>query len=341
MYNKEKIPYTRVVRHININWKLLKKLLSYRTYTKDKEAEIIFSEYLVKYINSLGDIDIEEDSIGNLYITKGKSDLYTCVVAHMDISQPIIDSVSIIQTSKLITGLDNSTGLQCGIGADDKLGVYFGLHCLKTMDNVKCLFTVSEESGGIGAYAADLTFMEDVNFLIQLDRNSWNNDISSETNGEVVVSEEFILASQSVLDRYNYDYTCCMFTDIGIIGPAADLCAVNISAGYFDEHSSIERISIPHFINAIAFAEDLIKTMEGKRWSNIQEYVSSESEYYHYSSGWNFNKEDDSYVQECIGVGECPLCVSNDLNYLKNGTIVCNHCESYYNVPESKHIGIW
>lgn len=340
--HKTNIPPCKIIRNIDINWKLFKKILSYRTYTRDKEAQKEFSDYLCSYISTLGDVNIEEDKVGNLYITKGKADLYTCVVSHQDINQNQIDSVSIVQTSKLIIGVDNSTGLQCGIGADDKCGVYFALHCLKTMESVKCLFTVDEEVGAVGAYEADISFMEDVNFIIQLDRNSWENDISSETNGEVVVSQDFMSASSRVLNKYNYDYTVCMFTDVGVLAPASNLCGINISAGYFDEHTEIERISIPHFINAIAFAEELIEVMAGQKWENNYD-ISRENpeEYYHYCSGWDFKKEDDSYVQDCINIGECPLCACNDLKTLKDGIIVCDNCDSYYNIPEEKHIGIW
>lgn len=328
---KQSLPKCIPTRNINIDWDLLKELLSYRTYSLNDKAQKEFSDYLCSYINLIPNTLIEHDSLGNLYITKGQSDFYPCVVAHQDINQDEIE-VSIIQTPKFILGLDD-TGTQCGIGADDKCGIYFGLHCLKTMENVKVLFTVNEEVGGLGAHGCDLIFFEDVAFMIQLDRNSFNNDISYYTNGINVVSPEFIGASQSIVAKYNYEYTKCMYTDIGIICNNTGICGTNISSGYINEHYENEVISIPHFINAIAFADELINSLELKRWNLHLDPV-----YYH--EEMKFTKEDNEYIQGCIDIGECPVCSSNQLELLKNGTVVCDVCEGYFNVNKyEKHYG--
>ena len=147
VYESPKLPKCVPTRDINIDWNLLKKLLSFRTYSADKKAQRRFSDYLCSVISFIPNTVVEEDKLGNLYITKGEAEFYPCVVAHQDINQDKIDNVDIIQTSKFILGIDSDTGTQCGLGADDKCGVYFGLHCLKTMDNVKVLFTVDEEIG--------------------------------------------------------------------------------------------------------------------------------------------------------------------------------------------------
>lgn len=335
MFKKsDKIPECKVIRNIPVNWKLLKKLLSYRTYSKDENARIEFNLFLTNWIKTnIKNVLVEEDSIGNIYITKGISEIYPCVVAHQDINQDKIESVSVIQTSKLIVGIDNSTGLQCGLGNDDKAGIYLALHCLLKYDNIKCFFSVNEEIGAEGSHAADLTFFENVSFLLQGDRNSWENDVSYSTNGEVVVSEEFMKASYNTLEKYNYSYASCMYTDIGVLCPATGLCGINISIGYFDEHYEEERLSIPHFINAIGFAEELIENMGNTVWENSYE---DSTDYSHHTSGWKFQKEDEPYIQDCLEIGECPICMSTNLETLKSGTIVCNSCESYYNVSEVK-----
>lgn len=326
-YKNPKLSKCIPSRNIDIDWNLLKNLLMFRTHSMDEKALLLFSDYLTSYINSIANALIEKDTEGNLYITKGKADFYPCVVAHTDINQDEIENVSIIQTSKFILGLNNDEGTQCGIGADDRCGIYFGLHCLKTMDNVKVLFTSDEEVGGYGAHACDLTFFEDVSFMIQLDRNSFSNDISYYTNGINVVSEEFVEASQSIVNKYHYIYTKCMYTDIGILAGNTGICAVNISCGYINEHYENEVISVPHFINAIGFADELINNLELKKWE-----LFVEPEVYHLHKEIKFNKEDNEYIQGCIDVGECPVCNSNQLELLANGTVVCDTCEGYFNI---------
>jgi tripeptide aminopeptidase len=336
MLKKKIIPYCKPKRDVRVDWKLLKKLLSYRTYSGDEKAQKEFSDYLCSYIFSLGIIKIEEDSVGNLYITKGECDLYPCIVAHQDISQDVLDNVSIIQTSKYVFGFDNEEGKQCGLGFDDKCGIYFALHCLKTMDNIKVFFPVLEEWGCLGTADADMIFFEDCSFLIQLDRNSWANDVSYHTNGVDVVSEDFMAKSGDILNKYNYAYAHCNYTDVGeLVKQGCGICAVNISNGSFNEHFEDEILSIPHFINAIAFGEELINTMRYKKWPHTakKEITYSKSmKKGHFASGWNFTKEDEPYVQSCLAVGECPLCQSNQLELLSNGTVVCDSCESYYNI---------
>lgn len=66
----------------NMNTQLLKKL--YNIYSPSgKEQEMI--RFLCSYINGLhGNISLQKDSFGNLYVTKGNSESYPCLVSHLD-----------------------------------------------------------------------------------------------------------------------------------------------------------------------------------------------------------------------------------------------------------------
>lgn len=65
-----------------MNTQLLKHL--YSIYSPSgKETEMI--RFLCSYINTLpGNISISEDCYGNLYVVKGKSDTYPCLISHID-----------------------------------------------------------------------------------------------------------------------------------------------------------------------------------------------------------------------------------------------------------------
>ncbi len=62
------------------NLKDLKELLSVPTKTWEEQDLI---DHIINYISHLN-VDYHQDEIGNLYITKGKSEHYPCFVAHLD-----------------------------------------------------------------------------------------------------------------------------------------------------------------------------------------------------------------------------------------------------------------
>ena len=223
------------------------------------------------------------------------------------------------------------------MGADDKNGVYFGLHCLKTMDNIKLFISTGEECGCLGTQEADMDFFKDCSFLIQLDRNSNKNDVSDYTNGVEVVSLEFEKYSKKILNKHGYSYATCMYTDVGeLCVQGVGICAVNVSAGYFREHFDDEVTSIPHFINALAFGEDLINHMRHKKWKHspyIKQYKSKKQKN-HYVPGWKFTEGDKRYIEDSLAIGECPMCMSNKFTEMYNGAKECEHCGAIWNIPE-------
>ena len=104
---------------------LLKTLLDFRTHSYSKEQDVFIS-YLLNYFEERG-VTGEIDPYGNLYITKGEATVYPCVVAHTDINQDVVERPQVMHSDNFIFGMDDATGEQCGIGADDKVGVYFAL----------------------------------------------------------------------------------------------------------------------------------------------------------------------------------------------------------------------
>lgn len=127
-------------------------------------------------------------------------------------------------------GFDNGTGAQCGLGADDKVGIAFALEMLKRLTAIKCFFPKDEEIGGLGSKAACLDFFEDCSMLVQLDRNSYNNDLIEHTNGIQVLSKKFKKATRSIMTQFNYEFAHGSFTDIGVLkGRKVDCVAMNVS----------------------------------------------------------------------------------------------------------------
>ena len=84
-------------------------------------------------------------------MTKGVSDTYPCLVAHIDQVQSIHSrDFQAIETNDIIFGYSPKNKRLEGLGADDKNGVWISLKCLMKYENIKVSLFVSEEVGCIG-----------------------------------------------------------------------------------------------------------------------------------------------------------------------------------------------
>ncbi len=129
-----------------------------------------------------------------------------------------------------------------GIGGDDRCGVYMILQILK---EVRChvLFCEDEETGGRGARAfAGSGIAVDVNYIVEMDRRG-NNDavFYSCDNPEFT---EFVCS-------FGFEEASGSFSDISVIAPYLKTAAVNISAGYYNEHRQHEMIDCKAMENNI------------------------------------------------------------------------------------------
>lgn len=330
---KSSIPTTSLqnFNNVKINYDLFYHLLMFRTHSfnplQDELLKYI-EEYIIKNCNN---VIIEYDTYGNLYVTKGIATHYNCVVAHVDINQDEIENVSIIKHNDFIFGFDDDNKVQCGLGFDDKVGVYFNLHCLLNFENIKAVFTKDEEVGCIGTSHLDLTFFENVNFLLQLDRNSYANDISHSTNGIKTVTKNFQKCINFILKKYNYEWQRCIYTDVGEISQATNLCAVNISCGYFNEHCENEVLSINHFINAINFAVEILQTVkkQHKHFNSFPVAKNSKKEvldFDYFLHGLTHDIYDETKENHHLNF-YCKECQNDDVSFNpKKDNWQCNWC---------------
>ena len=130
----------------------LKNLLSVPTHTWEEDRLI---EHVINYISSLDSVNYYQDKLGSLYITKGDSSTYPCLVAHLD-SVHSITEMEVMEEQlpnaqgdlKLaLKAYDKEEGLPTGIGGDDKAGVFICLQLLEILDSCKVFLPVAEETG--------------------------------------------------------------------------------------------------------------------------------------------------------------------------------------------------
>lgn len=229
---------------------LLKKL--YSIYSPSgKEQKMI--KFLCAYINTLpGDISISQDRHGNLYVVKGKSDTYPCLVSHID-QVPYYNhskDFKAVETREIIFGYSPEKRRFENLGADDKNGIFICLECLRTYDTLKVVFFREEETGCKGSSEAYMPFFDNARFVIQPDRKG-NADLITGINYTELCSENFLEAIEA--EKWGYAEQGGMITDILVLKEnGLKVSCINLSCGYYNPHSDEE----------ITVKKDLVKCMQ-------------------------------------------------------------------------------
>lgn len=237
------------------------------------ENSIYFNKEGVKVV-------IEQDNIGNLYITKGEALLYPCVVAHYDENQHSrSEGYTVHKSGDVLFGFDPNAKRQCGAGFDDKCGIYACYLAMKKYDAVKVALFVDEEIGCVGSSNASMDFFNDVAFVAQLDKSVYGGKsiFTEETNYIEVLSDEFKGKVAPYLEKYGYEMGAGTYTDVGMLAEnGIGVCVFNMSCGYLNEHSSNEICFEGLYLKALDLLDEIIRDFSDKRWehkdSAIQQY---------------------------------------------------------------------
>lgn len=153
-----------------------------------------------------------------------------------------------------------------GLGADDRAGVFAILMLIKAGYRPSIIFLTQEEVGGDGAkrfvrdYPKPLT---ELNFLVELDRRGINDAVYYNCGNADF--ERFI-------SSFGFVTELGIFSDICVIAPAWDIAAVNLSIGYFDEHSFHERLEYRKMFDTIEKVKKILENC-GTQHYDFQEVL--------------------------------------------------------------------
>ena len=205
------------------------------------------------------DAKIECDKPGNLYVTKGKSGTYPCIVAHMDqVQERHSKDFIAYEAEDIIIGFSPKHKEQQGLGADDKCGLWIGLKCLQKFYCLKLAFFVGEEVGCKGSGLANMAFFDDCRFVIEPDRKG-SEDLITQIGWTPLCSDDFL--KDIGFKKFGYKETDGMMTDIEALKDHGLLLScINVSCGYYKPHSNEEFVYKPALLNCFAFVEHIIKT---------------------------------------------------------------------------------
>ena len=194
------------------------------------------------------------DENGNIFVTSGESDSYPCVVAHMDEkhdSRPE-DWMLCCQSDRLFA-VSFENGVLCGIGADDKNGIWVALKMLEKRIPMKAAFFVQEEIGCVGSSYANLEFFKDCRFIVECDRRD-AHDFINNASGIEICSAEFV--KDANLDKFGYEEARGYSTDVRtLVQRGVGISCCNLSCGYYNPHYSNEYTVFHELVNCLHFVE--------------------------------------------------------------------------------------
>jgi putative aminopeptidase FrvX len=231
-----------------------KLLLNLFFIASQSREERPMREFLAKYLTSIN-IPFSEDSCGNIYNISNENK--PLLSAHMDTVQDDYD-ILMRKYINIQNGIIKGYGI---IGGDDKCGIYSILDLLKNgHDDVNFLFTVEEESGGVGSSTfVNNNDLDHILYGLILDRRG-SGDIICYNNNYGVKEFETVLSKMG--SSFGYAPSTGTFSDADFI--SAQLSCANLSVGYYNAHSKNEYVVLSELQNSINFTHSIIKNLDMK-----------------------------------------------------------------------------
>lgn len=230
--------------------------LVYLLKLTQKDLKVVLYNYLLeKKMNP-----VFED--GFVY---AKGDIPILVVAHMDtvFDEPPKNLRYNRNEDKIYNAFD-------GLGGDDRCGIYAIIQLLKK-HRPYVLFTEDEEKGCIGASKAVKKIEKpNVKYIIEFDRRGKDDCVFYDCG-----NDKFMDYIESFGFKTNYG-TC---SDISILGSAWDIASVNLSSGYYNEHTEKEYVIFGELQKTISRAKSMLKELKKAPYFDYQEIVHTSSPY--------------------------------------------------------------
>lgn len=225
-------------------------------------AEDEITEFIIEWVGNHvpeASVELDEDNL-NIYITKGQSDTYPCLVAHTDqVQAEYPDDYKVFTAGDhLLTGYSPEHKRFCGLGADDKNGIWVALRCLEMEPVLKVALFSAEEVGCQGSSQARMEFFDDCRFVLQADRRGASDFITCIGNTQLC-TEEFVQAAG--IEQYGYHEENGIMTDVLTLADMGlNVSCANMSCGYYEPHTNHEYTVIPDLMNCLELVLHIIHT---------------------------------------------------------------------------------
>ena len=294
---------------------LMRSIFEVQSTSGDMTA---MKSFIYEFVNNLYDLSIEinSDSSGNIYVTKGRADTYPCIVSHIDTVHDIIpdEDYVVLNSDTEFFAIDLGTRMPTGIGADDNNGIYTCLDNLIREDEIKLAFFVDEEIGCVGSSACDMNFFSDVSFVLQADRKGYN-DVANNISGTKMFGYDFFDAISDDLERYSRTLVDGGMTDVmQLAHNGLEVAMANFSCGYYKPHSDREYVVIDELILTSLLFRDIIKSAYSNGLVNeytrepYVEYYPSFNQQVGSFDTYDFNIDSDKSIKPIDTKTDCTYC---------------------------------
>jgi hypothetical protein len=254
---------------------LLKVMDNYLRQKYDSEKVITTKDYII----AIGDIPV-------------------ALVAHMDtvFEHPPTDIYYDTKKNIMISPQ--------GLGADDRAGVFAITQILKKKFKPTIIFTTDEEKGATGALKLTVDYPAaptNLNYIIQLDRRGEKDCVFYDCD-----NSDF----EKYVNSFGFETNWGSFSDISVICPAWGIAGVNLSIGYFHEHTKQEILCIDYTLNTIDRVIAMLNDAENSvfyKYIEAPQYTSiygGSGKYYDY--GWGY--DDVNGLSYFASHGKCKCC---------------------------------
>ena len=229
--------------------------------------EDLVQGFVMQWAKSNG-VQCSEDGKGNLYLTKGSSEWYPCVAAHMDtVFDEQAEYVKLKKPLPIkIDGDRMYVDADTGIGADDKAGVAICLDAMSKLPACKAVFFVEEEREMRGSRQLDPSFFEDVSYCIAWDSPGWNRATKALAGVELFSQDFFERFIKPVADEFGVtNFRREPYSDMYHVVKKTGTTCMNFSNGGYNPHERSEYLLVSETMKASEFCLALISAIPADR----------------------------------------------------------------------------
>lgn len=258
--------------------KLFKQLVKLDQYTLKMSLEAVLKKYY--------DNVISED--GFLY-AKGSD---VMVTAHMDtVHKETVKKIKIVKTKG-----ETKLWSPQGIGGDDRCGIWIILNILrKTSLRPTILFCEDEEIGRVGAKKftkAYPEFAKDLRYIIELDRKGKDEAVYYECG-----NEDFYDYIEKTTD-FEHDFGS--YSDITELCEKGDIAGVNLSVGYYRQHTLEEYVVFEEMENSYTKTIKLLTDTDKRRFDHQPIKHTWSSYKYGFCDYYDYEPREEVYYEICF-----------------------------------------
>ncbi len=305
--------------------------------------EIEITKYICKKLDKYN-INYIIDGIGNIICSKGTVDMKPLVCCHMDtvIGKPLNSrNIFIKNDDGKLTAWNKKTKKQCEIGGDDSTGVIACLELLrdKEVEELKCIFFSQEEIGTVGSHAINLQALSNVGYMIEVDRKG-SSDVIKNYYGRSMISDEFETVLEPIMKDYDFSFAKGVYTDVCTLKKRdVDVCAINVSAGYYNAHTNDDSINIKELKHTIEFVKEIVTTYPMDLFRHeMEEYKPPVQNYINqpvkFSSGIPYSHDLDKLDITCTILDETLIRIFEQSTQGINSTDIIDSCTDDLTIDE-------